>query len=231
MSAPAWGAAGTLVAMKTARVVAVCRVHQLLADAGSVGVTGIDKRPVEGPVRIRRLGLRGDVQADRANHGGEDKAVYAYSEDDAALWARELGREIPPGLFGENLRVEGITASNAVIGERWRFSSGALLEVTMPRIPCATFARRMGEDGWVSWFTRAGLSGAYLRVLTPGDVEAGSQFGIEHVPDHGVRVGAWLADPTAEMAEALLDAEADGGLRLAPALRKYVVAAVERDSE
>jgi MOSC domain-containing protein YiiM len=214
--------------MKSAHVVAVCRVHQLVSDAGAVGVTAIDKRPVEGPVRIRRLGLRGDVQADRANHGGEDKAVYAYSEDDAALWARELGREIPPGLFGENLRVDGITASNAVIGERWRFASGAVLEVTMPRIPCATFARRMGEDGWVAWFTRAGLSGAYLRVLTPGDVEAGAQFGIEHVPDHGVRVGSWLADPTRDKAEALLDAEAEGEVYLAPALRRYVVAAAER---
>ncbi|WP_369045129.1 MOSC domain-containing protein [Sinomonas sp. P10A9] len=214
--------------MKTARVAAVCRVHQLLPDAGSVGVTGIDKRPVEGPVRVRRLGFYGDVQADRANHGGEDKAVYAYSEDDAALWARELGREIPAGLFGENLRVEGITASNAVIGERWRFSSGAVLEVTMPRIPCATFARHMGEDGWVSWFTRAGLSGAYLRVVTPGDIGAGTTFSVENIPGHGVRVGEWLAEPTREMAQALLDAEAEGDVRLAPALRKYVLTVAER---
>ncbi|GAA2198999.1 MOSC domain-containing protein [Sinomonas flava] len=214
--------------MKTARVTAVCRVHQLLSDPGAVGVTAIDKRPVEGPVRVRRLGLHGDVQADRANHGGEDKAVYAYSEDDAALWSRELGRDIPPGLFGENLRVEGITASNAVIGERWRFASGVVLEVTMPRIPCATFARRMGQDGWVAWFTRAGLSGAYLRVVTPGDVEAGAQFTVEHVPDHGVRVGQWLAEPTRERAEALLDAEADGQIRLAAALRRYVDSAASR---
>ncbi|GHG58525.1 MOSC domain-containing protein [Sinomonas cellulolyticus] len=214
--------------MKTARVVAVCRVHQLLPDAGTVGVTGIDKRPVEGPLRVRRLGVHGDVQADRANHGGEDKAVYAYSEDDAALWASELGRDIPAGYFGENLRVAGITASNAVIGERWRFSTGMVLEVTMPRIPCATFARRMGEEGWVSWFTRAGLSGAYLRVVTPGDVEAGTHFNVEHVPDHGVRVGDWLADPTPQKADALLDAEAEGAVRLAPALRAYVVNAAAR---
>jgi MOSC domain-containing protein YiiM len=214
--------------MKTPRVTAVCRVHQLLPDSGTVGVTAIDKQPVEGPVRVRRLGVYGDIQADRANHGGEDKAVYAYSEDDAALWARELGRPIPPGLFGENLRVEGITASNAIIGERWRFASGAVLEVTMPRVPCATFARRMGEDGWVAWFTRAGLSGAYLRVVTPGDIEAGAQFSVEHVPDHGVRVGQWLAEPTAERAAALLDAEAEGQIRLAPALRRYVDAAVAR---
>ncbi|WP_138442139.1 MOSC domain-containing protein [Sinomonas susongensis] len=216
--------------MKSARLVAVCRVRQLLPDSGVVGVTAIDKRPVEGPVRIRRIGVHGDVQADRANHGGEDKAVYAYSEDDAALWAGVLGREIPPGYFGENFRVDGISASDAVIGERWRFPGGTVLEVTMPRVPCATFARRIGEDGWVKRFKAAGLSGAYLRVITPGDVEAGEQFGIEHVPDHGVRVGQWLADPTPERAEALLDAEAEGAIRLASAIRPYIDRVLGREA-
>ncbi|NUP74995.1 MAG: MOSC domain-containing protein [Sinomonas sp.] len=214
--------------MKTARVVAVCRVLQLLPDTGTVGVTAIDKRPVEGPVRVRRLGIYGDVQADRANHGGENKAVYAYSEDDAALWARDLDREIPPGYLGENLRVEGITASKAVIGERWRFPGGTLLEVTMPRIPCATFARRVGEDGWVKRFMASGLSGAYLRVITPGDLEAGEAFSVEHVPDHGVRVGEWMSDPTPERAEALLDAEAEGTVRLAAEIRPYIERALGR---
>jgi MOSC domain-containing protein YiiM len=208
--------------MKTPSILAVCRVQQLLPDTGAVGVTAIDKRPVEGPVRVRRLGLHGDVQADRANHGGENKAVYAYSEDDAGLWAGALGREIPPGYFGENLRVGGYTASKAVIGERWRFPGGTVLEVTMPRVPCATFARRVGEDGWVRRFRDSGLSGAYLRVITPGDLEAGEPFSVEHVPDHGVRVGEWLADPTRERAEALLDAEAEGSIRLAAEIRPYI---------
>jgi MOSC domain-containing protein YiiM len=208
--------------MKTPSIVAVCRVQQLLPDSGAVGVTAIDKRPVDGPVRVRRLGLHGDVQADRANHGGENKAVYAYSEDDAGLWAGALGRDIPPGYFGENLRIEGYTASKAVIGERWRFPGGTVLEVTMPRVPCATFARRVGEDGWVRRFRDSGLSGAYLRVITPGDLEAGEPFSVEHVPDHGVHVGEWLADPTRQRAEALLDAEAEGTVRLAAEIRPYI---------
>jgi MOSC domain-containing protein YiiM len=109
-----------------------------------------------------------------------------------------------------------------VIGERWRFPGGTVLEVTMPRVPCATFARRVGEDGWVRRFRDSGLSGAYLRVITPGDLEAGEPFSVEHVPDHGVRVGEWLADPTRERAEALLDAEAEGSIRLAAEIRPYI---------
>ncbi len=74
---------------------AVCVVHQLTPDPGSVGTTAIDKRPVEGPVRVRALGLHGDVQTDRAHHGGPEKAVYAYAAADAAWWAEALGRDLP----------------------------------------------------------------------------------------------------------------------------------------
>lgn len=216
--------------MSSARIVAVCRVHQLLPDAGSVGVTAIDKRPVAGPVAVRRLGLYGDVQADRANHGGEDKAVYAYSEDDAAAWARTLGRAVPPGYFGENLRVDGVSASRAVIGERWRFAGGTVLEVTMPRIPCATFGRHLGEKQWVRRFMAEGRPGAYLRVLAKGTVEAGEHFDVEHVPGHGVRVGEWMAAPTPAMADALLSAHAAEDVRLADELREYVDRTLARSS-
>src|SRR6185437_12835962 len=90
------------------RLVAVCAVRRLRADAGAVGVTAIDKIPVDGPVRVGAYGVYADVQADRKNHGGLDKAVYAYAEEDAEHWAGELGRELPPGWFGENLRVQGL---------------------------------------------------------------------------------------------------------------------------
>ena len=142
--------------METASLLAVCRVHQLLPDESSVGVTAIDKRPVEGPVKVHKLGVRGDVQASRLDHGGEDQAVYAYSQADADFWAGALGRELPPGIFGENLRVSGIDATGAVIGERWKIGLDVELEVTSPRVPCAAFQRRMGEPQWVKRFTAEG---------------------------------------------------------------------------
>ncbi|GAA1863020.1 MOSC domain-containing protein [Myceligenerans crystallogenes] len=173
-------------------ILAVCRVHALLPDAGTVGVTAIDKRPVPARVKVRQLGLYADVQADRANHGGSDQAVYAYSQEDADHWAAELGREITPGLFGENLRTAGLGVSTAVIGERWRVGS-ALLEVTQPRTPCATFQRRLGEERWVRRFTAANRTGAYLRVTEPGELGAGDEIDVVHVPAHGVRISDWFA--------------------------------------
>lgn len=200
--------------MNTASLLAVCRVHQLLPDPGNVGVTAIDKRPVEGPVKVHKLGLHGDVQADRANHGGEDQALYAYSQDDADYWSGELGRELAPGFFGENLRVTGTETTGAVIGERWRIGLDVELEVTSPRVPCATFQRAIGEPQWVKRFTQAGRVGTYLRVIRAGTISAGDHVHRTFVPKHGVTVGQWFSEPTAELVQVLLDAEADGEIRL-----------------
>lgn len=196
-------------------VLAVCRVHELHPDNGNVGVTAIDKRPLEGQVKVRPLGLYGDIQADRKHHGGVDQAIYAYAEEDADFWSAELGRDIPPGLFGENLRTRGIDATGAVIGERWRIGADVLLEVTSPRVPCATFARRLGEPRWVKRFTDEGRIGTYLRVLSKGSIQAGDAITREHVPDHGITVGKFFSDPTVEDANTLQALHDAGDLTLA----------------
>ncbi|KQR79955.1 molybdenum cofactor sulfurase [Arthrobacter sp. Leaf337] len=202
--------------MDTASVLAVCRVHQLLSDEGSVGVTAIDKRAVYGPVKVHKLGLHGDIQASRIHHGGVDQALYAYSQDDADYWVGELQRDLLPGVFGENLRVAGIGTTTAVIGERWQIGLDVEVEVTSPRVPCATFQRRMDEPQWVKRFTEAGRVGTYLRVIKPGTIRAGDHIHRLFVPKHGVTIGKWFSEPTIEDVEALRDADADGEIRLQP---------------
>jgi MOSC domain-containing protein YiiM len=202
--------------MDTASVLAVCRVHQLLSDEGSVGVTAIDKRAVDGPVKVHKLGLHGDIQASRIHHGGVDQALYAYSQDDADFWVGELQRDLLPGVFGENLRVAGIGTTTAVIGERWKIGLDVEVEVTSPRVPCATFQRRMDEPQWVKRFTAAGRVGTYLRVIKPGTIRAGDHIHRLFVPKHGVTIGKWFSEPTIEDVEALRDADADGEIRLQP---------------
>lgn len=111
------------------------------------GVTGIDKRPVDGPVRVAApgpkgvgaSGLAGDAVCDLRHHGGNDQAVYAVAREDLDDWGRELGRPLASGSFGENLTTEGLDVSGARIGERWRVGSEVVLEVTCGRIPCRTF--------------------------------------------------------------------------------------------
>lgn len=171
---------------RMSQLVAVCAVHALLPDAGTIGITAIGKRPVEGAVKIGPYGVYADVQADRKHHGGLDKALYAYAQEDAEWWAAELGRDVPPGLFGENLRTEGVDVNAARIGEVWRIGDRLRVEVTMPRTPCQTFARRIGgaeARGWVRRFSDARRLGPYLKVLRSGRVAAGDEIVIEYRPE------------------------------------------------
>lgn len=170
-------------------LLAPCVVTALRPDPGRIGVTAIDKRPVTGRVLVRPYGLHADVQADREHHGGLDKALYAYAQEDADFWSAALGVDLPPGWFGENLRVEGFDVNSSRVGERWRVGEHVELEVTMPRTPCQTFARwvadLVGDDaarGWVKRFAQERRLGPYLRVVTPGSIAAGDPIEVTAGP-------------------------------------------------
>ncbi len=173
---------------RAGRVVAVCTTAQVHPDDGLVGRTGIDKRPRDGGVAVEVTGLDGDVVCDLLRHGGRDQAVYAYDEADAQRWADELGRAVAPGELGENLTVAGVAVSDAVVGQRWQVGAQVVLEVTLPRTPCATFGRWIGQPHWVRRFAERGDVGAYLRVITPGTVQAGDRVQVLHTPEHRVTV-------------------------------------------
>ena len=137
-------------------------------------------------MRVEGVNLAGDDQADRRVHGGPDKAVYAYAREDAAWWADELGREIPPGMFGENLTLEGIDVSGAVIGERWRAGS-VEFEVCQPRLPCSKLGLRFG-DLHGRRFGEASRPGAYLRIVARASWPRATRSSVLSRPTHGITV-------------------------------------------
>ena len=139
--------------------------------------TGIFKKPVEGPVKVRVAGLEHDKIGSVKYHGGPDQAVLIYSQRDYDWWHRELQREMPPGLFGENFTVSDWGDSPPRLGDRWAVGS-AVLELSGPRIPCVTLAHRMGDPKFVKKFLLAGRSGTYARVLNEGEVRAGQQIDV-----------------------------------------------------
>jgi MOSC domain-containing protein YiiM len=192
--------------------------------------TAIDKRPVPGRVAVGPLGVAGDQQVSTRHHGGPDKAVYAYADEDVAHWAAELGRVLPAGSFGENLRTSGLDVTNALVGERWRVGgdAGVVVEVTQPRIPCATFQAWLGEPRWVKRFTAHGAPGAYLRVVEEGTVAAGDGVEVVHRPTHGVSIGRCFVRFDADAGRRLLDAGAAGEVELADSLVRYARRALSR---
>ena len=189
------------------------------STAKRVGITGINKQPVDGPVAVRapgpkttglHSGLVGDQIFDVENHGGDDQAVYAYAREDYDWWQEQLGRKLADGLFGENLTTENVDVNGAVIGEKWRIGADLVLQPTFGRTPCATFQAKMAEPHWVKRFAKENRTGAYLRVLTPGDVRAGDPIEVLDRPPHGVTIEmafrAYTTEP--ELLPALLEVEA-----------------------
>lgn len=162
--------------------------------AKDVGVTGIGKRPVEAAVLRspgpRRgglgSGLVGDFIGDVDHHGGDGQAVYAFAREELDGWEGRLGRELHDGLFGENLTTTGLDVDAARVGDRWAVGDEVVLEVTGPRIPCATFAHRMGERGWLRTFAAVARSGAYLAIVTGGTVRPGDQIRVMAQAEHDV---------------------------------------------
>jgi MOSC domain-containing protein YiiM len=156
------------------------------------GRSGIDKRPAGRPVRLEVDGVVGDTICDTKYHGGPEQAVYAYSVDDLEFWSAELGRPVGPGNVGENLTLEGIDCSHAVVGERWKVGD-AVLRVTGPRTPCRVFAGFLDVPDMIKRFFAAGRPGAYLAVERPAAVSAGDAVTVLDRPTHGVTAADVMA--------------------------------------
>jgi len=149
--------------------------------------TAIWKSPVEGRVPVRGVNVSGDDQADRSVHGGPDKAVYVYSADHFAAWTAELGMEVGPATFGENLTVVGVTERDVCIGDRWSWGD-ALLEVCQPRWPCFKLTIRTGVRDIGHRLRASGRTGWYLRVIEPGTVPVSGPLAVDVRDPAGVSV-------------------------------------------
>lgn len=151
-------------------------------------VTGIFKEPLDGRVMVAGVNISGDDQADRSVHGGPDRALYAYAAEDYAWWSGELGRDLPPGTFGENLTTRGLDVNGALVGERWHIGS-TVLQVTTPRFPCYKLAMKMGDPKFVKRFGVALRLGTYLSIVTEGALERGDAIEVVQRPAHGITIG------------------------------------------
>ncbi len=141
-------------------------------------LTGIYKLPSTHPAKITTLGLEGDVIISKKHHGGPDQALYVYGTADYAWWSKELGKELAPGTFGDNLTISDLESAQFNIGDYLHIGK-VTLQVTAPRIPCGTFAARMEDPHWVKKFRHAERPGLYCRVLKEGIIQPGDAVAVE----------------------------------------------------
>jgi MOSC domain-containing protein YiiM len=151
---------------------------QTQQNGNKLEMTGIYKLPIQGPVQITSLGIKEDFIGSKKHHGGPDQAVYIYGTKDYEWWSTELGREVGAGTFGDNLTISELESAHFNIGDYLHIGA-VTLQVTAPRIPCETFARRMEDPKFVKRFRSAERPGLYCRVIKGGIVKAGDETRIE----------------------------------------------------
>lgn len=159
-----------------------------VSSNGKTVSTGIFKEPVEGRLRLRRLNLDGDRQADLSVHGGESKAVYAYPSEHYPYWREQLKEgKLGWGMFGENFTTEGLLETEALIGDRFRIGE-AEIRVTQPRLPCFKLALKFGREDIIKRFLDSLRTGFYFAVSREGEVGAGDEIELIHRSEDAITV-------------------------------------------
>ncbi len=149
--------------------------------------TGIYKTSVGESAQITTLGIKEDFIASKKHHGGPDQAIYVYGQTDYEWWSTEIGRELAAGTFGDNLTISELESATFNIGDRLHMGS-VIFEVTAPRIPCKTFARRMEDPFFVKKFRHAERPGLYCRVIQEGRVQTGDDVRIEKYQNETISI-------------------------------------------
>ncbi|QIA07464.1 MOSC domain-containing protein [Draconibacterium halophilum] len=135
--------------------------------------TGLYKYAVGKGISLGKEDVQHDHVMDRKHHGGIDKACYLYAADHYNYWKKLYPNlEMPWGMFGENLTVEGLNEKEINIGDTYKIGE-ALIQVTQPRQPCFKLQFRFDNNNIVRQFIDSGFSGVYVRILKNGHVKPG----------------------------------------------------------
>ena len=151
---------------------------------GKTILTGIFKTPTDQAVTVGKLNITNDLQADLENHGGEHKAVYAFSQHHYPYWREELNQPaLGPGAFGENLTVAHLDEANIQLGDQYQIGQ-CILEVSQPRVPCFKLGLALNNKHAPKLFTQHFHTGVYFRVIKEGPIQVGHELElIKRVPN------------------------------------------------
>ncbi|WP_409973687.1 MOSC domain-containing protein [Bacillus sp. Bva_UNVM-123] len=124
---------------------------------------------------LTKDGFQGDKVANRAVHGGPDRAVCLYPLEHYKQWENEFNKAFQIPAFGENISVEHMLEQDIYIGDI--FSLGdAIIQVSQGRIPCATISNFNREARLLHRVVETGFTGYLFRVLQEGMVPENSSI-------------------------------------------------------
>jgi MOSC domain-containing protein YiiM len=139
-------------------------------------LTGILKYPVNKFISLGKEDVVNDVVVDRRYHGGEDQAVYAYSENHYKYW-KELFPNLDWhfGMFGENLTISNLDETVICVGNVYKLGE-TIIEVTKPRTPCKKLGIVFKTQHFLKQFWNTTKSGIYFKVLKMGKVAVNDEL-------------------------------------------------------
>ncbi len=129
---------------------------------------GVQKERVPEIELVENFGIRGD------GHAGDWHRQISLLANESADKMRNLGVEIGPGDFAENVLTEGVDVPHLPIGSRLRLGDGAVVEVTQIGKECheGCAIRELAGDCVMP------REGVFCRVLTPGTVRPGDSIDV-----------------------------------------------------
>jgi len=140
-----------------ARIVAVCKSEE----------KGTRKEAVTEGLFKEGYGMIGDAHADSSTH--RQVSLLAMESIDKM---REMGFDLGPGDFAENLTTEGLEVASLPVGTRISIGEDILLEVTQIGKECHSGCAIFRQTGKCIM----PKEGVFARVLRGGSVRVGDQI-------------------------------------------------------
>ena len=143
-------------------------------------VSGIKKYPVS-KAYLTKTGFIDDFQADLAHHGGENKALFLFSQ----LTFQKINSHfnnifdmINMAYFGENLILSDICEKDICIGDVLKIGE-TKVQITQPRQPCWKLSANTNQKEMTKFIFDSGFTGFYAKVLKEGEISQNDEVILE----------------------------------------------------
>jgi len=166
----------------------ICGESEVLVADHQSAKTAYGKSPIiTESINLGMTSFAGDMVQNTKHHGGNDKAICCYNSDHFSTWKNQLGFDLGPAAFGENLTLKGESAheQNVYIGDRYQLGD-AVVEVSEPRGPCYVIGIRYNYKQFPVHLQQTGFTGFYLRTIHPGTVRKTDQ--LIHISSHPEKI-------------------------------------------
>ena len=143
-------------------------------------VSGIKKYPVS-KAYLTKTGFIDDFQADLAHHGGENKALFLFSQ----LTFQKINSHFNNifdvtnmAYFGENLILSDICEKDICIGDVLKIGE-TKVQITQPRQPCWKLSANTNQKEMTKFIFDSGFTGFYAKVLKEGEISQNDEVILE----------------------------------------------------